>query len=422
LPANINCRPPLPPLNHYQLSTISMLIALIIFYLFALLLVYMGYRSFAGGLEYLRYFRAELRKPAANFTPYVAIFAPCRGRDKNLKSNLSTLFYQKYPEYEIVFVTDDKNDPCVSIIEELRDEFKHLPGVSSKLIIAGSAANESQKVHNLREAVLHAVEKSEVFAFVDSDTRPGADWLKHLVAPLADSQIGAATGYRWFISNRRNFSSELQSVWNASVASALGADTRKNFCWGGSAAIRRDTFEQIGMREKWRGTLSDDFAMTRALKKAGLPIYFVPQCLTASLEDCNFNGLLEFTTRQMKITRVYAPHFWQMSFAGSFVFNAVYILGLFLMISGAAFLLPLAVLLLVSVFSTGKAWLRLSAVRLVLKNYEKELGKQLWTQNTLWLFSPAIFFYNCAAALLSRRIVWRGITYELKSPQETRII
>jgi cellulose synthase/poly-beta-1,6-N-acetylglucosamine synthase-like glycosyltransferase len=398
-----------------------MLIALIIFYFFALLLAYMSYRSFVGGLEYLRYVKNQLAKTESDFTPYAAIFAPCRGRDKNLKSNLSALFYQTYPAYEIVFVTDDKNDLCVAVIEELRDEFKHLPGVTSKLIIAGSAADESQKVHNLREAVLHAAEKSEVFAFVDSDTRPGADWLKYLVAPLENKEIGAATGYRWFISNRRNFSSEMQSVWNASVASALGADVNKNFCWGGSTAIRRETFEKIEMREKWRGTLSDDFALTRALNEANLPIYFAPQCLTASLEDCNFNGLLEFTTRQMKITRVYAPHFWKMSFAGSFVFNAVYISGLAIIIAGAAFWLPLAALLLVSAFSTGKAWLRLSAVQLVLKNCEKELGKQFLTQNTLWLFSPALFFYNALAALLSRKIVWRGITYELKSPQETII-
>ena len=227
-------------------------------------------------------------------------------------------------------MTGDDKDPSVPVIEELLGESAHLPHISGKLIIAGKAAGSGQKVHNLRKAVPHAANEARVFVFLDSDTRPGENWLKNLAAPLEDPEIGAATGYRWFISNKRNFSSEMQSVWNASVASALGANMKNNFCWGGSTAIRRDTFEKIGMREKWRGTLSDDFALTRALNEAGLPIYFVPQCLTASLEDSNFRQLLEFTTRQMKITRVDAPHFWKMSFAGSFVFNTVYILGLFL--------------------------------------------------------------------------------------------
>ncbi len=401
-----------------------MLILLIIFYLFALFLIYQSYRSFVGGLEYLKYFKKELSKPGSNFTPRATIFAPCRGRDENLKTNLAALFCQNYPEYEIIFVTDDAGDVSVSVIEELRAEFEHLANVSGKLVIAGKAANEGQKVHNLRAAVPHASEKSAVFAFVDSDARPGKDWLRYLVAPLEDQKIGAAAGYRWFISKKRNFSSELQSVWNASVASALGANMKSNFCWGGSTAILRKTFENIDMREKWRGTLSDDFAVTRAVKDAGLLVYFVPQCLTASIEDCNFRELLEFTTRQMKITRVYAPQYWKMSFAGSFVFNTVFVSGILLMISGAAFwqrLLALIALVLASLFSIGKSWLRLNAVKLVLKGYEKELKKQFWTQNTLWIISPALFFYNCAAALVSRKIVWRGITYELKSPQETLI-
>lgn len=402
-----------------------MLIVLIIFYVFAAVLVFFSYKSFRGGLEYLRYVKNELAKNESGFAPYAIIFAPCRGRDEDLKANLASLFYQNYPAYEIVFVTDDESDLSVSLIQELRDEFKHLTHISSRLVIAGKAVDCGQKVHNLREAVLHvsenSPENSEVFAFVDSDARPGADWLKHLVAPLANEQIGAATGYRWFISKRRNFSSEMQSVWNASVASALGANMKSNFCWGGSMAIRRDTFEKINMREQWQGTLSDDFAMTNALKDAGLPVYFVPQCLTASFEDVNFRGLLEFTTRQMKITRVYAPHFWRMSFIGSFIFNLVMISGLAIIISGAAFWLPLIALIIVSIFSTGKSWLRLNAVRLVLTGYEKDLKKQLWTQNTLWILSPALFFCNCVAALISQKITWRGITYELRSAKETII-
>ncbi len=399
-----------------------LLIALIVFYFLTLLLIYFSYRSFAGGLEYLRYVKTELGKNEPAFTPYVTIFAPCRGLDENLKANLSALFYQNYPAYEIVFVTDDKSDPCVPVIEELRRKFAPSTHISTKLIIAGTAAGCGQKVHNLREAVLSASGKSEVFAFVDSDARPGENWLRHLAAPLADETVGAVTGYRWFISRRRNFSSEMQSVWNASVASALGANTKNNFCWGGSTAIARGTFEKIHMRREWRGALSDDFAMTRALKEAGLSVHFAPQCLTASFEDCNFSQLLEFTTRQMKITRVYAPHFWKMSFAGSFIFNSVFIFGLFLIISGAAFWPPLTALVLIFLFSTGKSWLRWKAVRLVLTGYEKDLKRQFWTQNTLWILSPALFFYNCIVAWLSRKIIWRGITYELRSPKETIII
>jgi hypothetical protein len=48
--------------------------------------------------------------------------------------------------------------------------------------------------------------------------------------------------------------------------------------------------------------------------------------------------------------------------------------------------------------------------------------KQFFPQNVLWLLTPALFFYNSAAALLSRKMTWRGITYKLISREKTVII
>jgi ceramide glucosyltransferase len=393
-----------------------------LFYFFAAILLLLSFKSFRGGLEYLRFFKSELSKPKSNFTPFVTVIAPCRGLDKGLKKNLLALLEQDYPDYELIFVVDDKKDKSVSVIEEV----SHKDAKTTELIVAPKAHGCSQKVANLREAVLHTSDNSEVFVFVDSDARPSKDWLRFLVAPLQDNAVGAATGYRWFISENPSFASELRSAWNASIASALGPNIKNNFCWGGSMAIRRDVFEQTEMREKWRGTLSDDFAVTRAMNEAGLPIVFVPQALTASIEDCRFQELLEFTTRQMKITRVYAPHLWLLSLFGSAVFcgvmAAAFLIVIFSQKNDLAVLAAIVTIVLVTIFSIGKSWLRLNAVNLVLTKYKTELGRQFWTQNTLWLFTPVLFLYNSVAAWMSRRVKWRGITYELKSSCETVII
>jgi ceramide glucosyltransferase len=396
-----------------------------VFYALAALLVWLSAKSFVSGLAYSRYFKKELARSAAAFTPFVSVVVPCRGVDDGLAENLLAIVEQEYPEYEVIFVVDNINDPAVGAIEEVsRKDAK--TAKKTKLVIASRADGCGQKVENLCEGVLHASDSSQIFVFADSDARPSKEWLRHLVAPLEDESVGAATGYRWFISQMPTFASEMRSVWNASVASALGPNTKSNFCWGGSTAIRRETFERLDVREKWRGTLSDDFALTQTLKDAGLPVIFVPQALTATVEDCTMRELLEFTTRQMKITRVYAGALWLMSLFGT---------GLYLVVMAAAFLIvilsrqndlavwiSLAVMALVAFFSTGKAWLRLNAVKLVLTQYRTELERQFWTQNTLWLLSPVLFFYNSIAALLSRRLTWRGITYELKSPRETVII
>jgi cellulose synthase/poly-beta-1,6-N-acetylglucosamine synthase-like glycosyltransferase len=393
-----------------------------VFYFLAAILILLSVQSLRGGINYYKYFRKELAKPESEFVPFATIFSPCRGLDDGLEKNLTALFGQDYPHFEVLFVVDSIEDESVTVIQKLIAANNH----PAKLIVAGKTTFQGQKVHNLRQAVLEVSDASQVFAFADSDARPSPNWLRNLAAPLANEKIGVATGYRWFISKNGGFASELRSAWNASIASALGVNIKSNFCWGGSMAIRRKTFDELQIREKWRGTLSDDFAVNRAMKDAGLAIYFVPQCLTASVEDCTFHELLEFTTRQMKITRVYSANLWLASFIGSGLFNLIYLWGLFLIIfSGVysfAFWFALITLLSVSFLSTGKAWLRLKAVKLVLKEYENQLNQQFFPQNTLWILSPALFFYNAFRALLSRKIVWRGIVYELTSPNETKII
>ena len=392
------------------------------YYILAAMLIYFSYKSFRGGIDYLKYFKRELAKPQLAYTPFATIIAPCKGLDDGLKENLAALLEQDYPEYEVIFVVDDGTDPAVEVIEEVsRKDAK-----PAKMIVAPKAVDSSQKVANLREAVLHVSDDSEIFVFVDSDARPAKGWLRHLVAPLEDKNIGAATGYRWFISKNLTFASEMQSIWNASIASALGPNTRSNFCWGGSMAIRRDIFERLNIREKWLGTLSDDFVVTRTVKDANLPIYFVPQALTATIEDCGFSELLEFTTRQMKITRVYASNLWLLSFFGSGLFNFVMISSLLIVIFKAAgeieFFAALITLITVGVCSVAKSTLRLNAVRLVLDDHRVEIKRLYWTHNVLTFLTPALFLYNCIAAALSRTLTWRGVTYKLTAADKTEIV
>jgi ceramide glucosyltransferase len=393
-----------------------------LFYFLALLLIYLSFRSFRGGVEYLRYFRRELAKPRPAWTPMVTIIAPCKGVDHGMLANFHALLQQDYPKYEVIFVIDDENDPAAAVIESAwREVERHV-----KLVVAPKAKDSSQKVGNLREGVLHADEQTRVFVFVDSDARPSPEWLRYLVAPLRDDNIGAATSYRWFLSDAPTFAGELRSAWNASIATALGPNEKNNFAWGGSMAILRETFDRLQIRERWQGTLSDDFTVTRAMNEACLGIRFVPQALTVSAGSCTVRELVEFTTRQIKITRVYMPHLWAQSFLGS---------GLFCGVTASAFLIvilsrtntfavwfSIATLGAVSFFSVGKSWLRLRAVRMVLTDHSDALKGQGFTQLTLWLPAAALFLFNCAAALVSRTVRWRENIYKMHSERHTELI
>lgn len=392
---------------------------MLIFYFFAAIQLFVGYKSLRGGIDFLDYFKKELSDEKPKFEPFASVIIPCRGIDTDLEENLRSLFQQHYDRFEIIFVVDDKDDESLPVVLRLIEKKVH-----SRLIIAGKAIDCGQKIHNLRAAVLEIADESQVLVFVDSDARPNKGWLRDLVAPLNDPKIGCTTGYRWFVQKKSGFSTQLRAVWNASIASQLGGTDKNNFCWGGSMAIRRDNFEKLEIREKWNGTLSDDFAVAKALSDWGMPIYFVPQCLTASVEDCGFGELLEFTTRQMKITRVYSTRLWTVSFISALLFISIFWGGFALLFfnSGIHFWITFLLLSLIFILGVWKAWVRLSAVKLILVDYHEEINKQVVPQLILWVFTPMVFLYNNLCALISRKIVWRGIQYELRSAKETVII
>jgi cellulose synthase/poly-beta-1,6-N-acetylglucosamine synthase-like glycosyltransferase len=390
---------------------------LALYFALAALACWFGIQSLLNGFRFAAYVKRETRRPLAEFCPFVSVIVPARGLEPGLPDNLRSLVEQDYPRYEVLFVFDRADDPAIEIAESLKKNG------FTRIVVAGPARESGQKVHNLRVAVTEVDPEAEALVFADTDARPGKNWLRRLVAPLADDTIGASTGYRWFLPVNGGIASRLRGVWNASVASALGSDTSKNFCWGGSTAIRRATFERLGISEHWRGTVSDDFTISRVLREAKLPIHFTPNCLVPSIGDCDFKELLEFTTRQIKITRVYSAHLWLPLLLGSALFTLVFFGGILLLslqiLSGV---LPLLVLLLIFLLGATKAFVRWRAVRIPLAAYRSMMNRDLPAHLFLWPIASLLYLYNAIVAGFSQRINWRGITYDLKSPSEAVII
>jgi cellulose synthase/poly-beta-1,6-N-acetylglucosamine synthase-like glycosyltransferase len=377
-----------------------------------------GLYSIRASLRYRAYVRKAAlasggERGAGAAPPEVLLIVPCCGEEEDLERNLESLLAQSYPSFRVRFAVESRSDGALPVIDRLIA--RHRGKV--ELVIAGPAAGEGQKVRNLL-AALEDREAVEVLAFADSDGRPEADWLLRLVRPLESSagDLGATSSYRFYLPEPATFSTLLRSVWNASVLTLLG-DHDRNFAWGGSMAIRADVFERIGVAEAWRGALSDDYALTHAVRDAGLRVEFVPGAMIESRGKVGFLELCSWSARQIQITRVYWPSLFRVAGATNVLYAAFLVLAPLEGSPAATTLLGLVLL--------GSLWsgrIRARAIADLVPRFRSAIRRRLWAYTILAPLGSLLTVQGVVRALASRRVEWRGKVYEMISPRETSIL
>ncbi|HEV8484247.1 MAG TPA: glycosyltransferase [Blastocatellia bacterium] len=391
-------------------------------YVLIALLIAQGAFSLIEGLQFRAFVRRALREAAGDFTPKATIIAPCKGLDCDLEANVRALFNLDYPDYDIIFAIASADDPSRPLLDQVIADHPERP---AEVVVAGLSDERSEKVNNLLAALKHVGLLTEALIFVDLDARVTPAWLRALVSPLDQTRVGAATGYRWYFARQGGFWSSMLSAWNGSVATTLG-DHGRNFAWGGSTGIMRETFDRIGVEDLWKGAVSDDYSLTRAVQRAGLRVTFQPRCLVASPERASLASLLEFTTRQVTITRVYRPAVWWTGFASHLLFCAGFFGGFAIAMSrafrGDSATGLLAMLGVIYILGSIKGWLRIVSAAEVLSGIAGELKGLWWMFCLLWPLVSVLFLCNFVGSAVTRRIVWRGVSYEMRSSSETRVV
>jgi len=391
-----------------------------------------------------RYALKKYAKKRSWYRLRTVLIVPCKGLDPDFQKNVTSFFKQDYENYILWFVVADKSDTAYTELCKLKNQLSQSSKARDvQILIAGRIRNLkeannvgekreiydkacSQKIHNLLYCYERIGDDIEVLAFADSDIYVRQDWLSHLVWPLRQADIGASSGYRWFIPKKNNLASLALSAVNAKVAQLLG-NTPYNQAWGGSMAIRADIFRRVGLDKIWQKALSDDFSLTYAVKKAGMRVAFSPACLAASYESTTWKELFEFGRRQFLITRIYAPGTWWFG-----LFSSLYsILGLWvgagLAIYAAAIQdknahLFIAVPVVFFISQLVRAILRQRMIGKLLKKDLPQM-KAAITADILgfWVWSFLLLALITSSAF-GRTIRWRGIRYKLLGPTETIVI
>ena len=360
----------------------------------------LAFLSLIGERKRANYVAACLARQPKEF-PRAAVIVPVKGEDDGLRENLAALAALDYPDYDLVIAAKTADDIPRGV----------LPPRATIVLAHGDDLDASEKVQNLIAAVKAAGNRAHIFAFADSDGRVTPRWLRALIVPLEDPKVGASTGYRWFAPEPPTFWSLMRAVWDAAALSRFGAGDAP-FVWGGSMAIRKETFFEVGGFAAWKNAISDDYALSAAVHRAGLRIAWAPGAMVPSRERLSMVRFLAWARRQMTLTRFYRPGLWWPALGA----HVIYCAGMAASIAASIRGNRLAEWALVAQLSPGmlKGLNRATVAKAALPEYEAWFKRHSWVHAIWTPLATWIWLIVLAASAVGNTIRWRGYTYRLE--------
>jgi len=254
-----------------------------------------------------RYFRAAPNQDAANieFLGPVSILKPIRGLDPDAYENFASFCRLDYRDYEILFCVDSADDPAVPIIEKLSRDF---PQCRIRILFGSGRDAPNDKVAKL--ARLAGEAEHELLVISDSDVRVRPDYLRTVVAPLADPEVGAVTCF-YVPADDTTLVHSLQSVgmvsdFYAGILVARQLDGVK-FALGPTIATSRARLAGFGGYAAIENRPADDLLVGRLIAEQGYEVKLLPYSILTVPDYHSVRDLFHKRLRWIVVMRHMRP-------------------------------------------------------------------------------------------------------------------
>jgi len=336
--------------------------------------------------------------------PPVSILKPLRGTDPEMYESFRSHCLQDYSEYELLFGVSDPADPAIELANRLQLEF---PQCAVRLLVCRENLGANVKVSNLAQMLPQA--RYECLIVNDSDIRVPPDYLRCVLAPLADPSIGLVTCLYRGIANR-TLGSRLESL-GISTDFCPGVLVARQlqgikFGLGSTLAFRRSDLQAIGGFEAVVDYLADDYEIGKRIAALGRKVELSDVVVETFLPTYTMAGFFDHQLRWARTIR--DSRFWGY-------------LGL-----GITFGLPWAVLALILAGGAAWAWGLLAATVVMRAAVAIYVGQSVLHDRQVMRLLPLIPLRDCLAALVwlvsfaGHTVSWRGDSFQLQNGKLAR--
>jgi ceramide glucosyltransferase len=350
-------------------------------------------------------FRSERRKVLpllANASyPPVSVLKPVHGMEAQLRENIESFFRLDYPGYEILFAADEPDDTALNVIREVSARYPHIP---CQILVTGKPPWPNPPAYCFYRMTELAA--NEILVTSDSDVEVEPSYLREVVAPLLNPDVGMVTClYRG--KNAAGFWSGLTAIGMSveMTAGVLVANLLEGmkFGLGPTIAVKKEAVHRIGGYQVLGDYFANDFMIGNLIEKAGYRVVLSHHVIDHVVNQNSFGKMWDNQIRWAKSTRYSRPkgHFG----------------------SGLIFAIPFGIFGLIGALLLGKPLLGLVLLGLAVANRiiasclvgwavvrDPVALKQFW----LYPLRDLLGFIVWIASYTGARAVWRDSRYELR--------
>ncbi len=231
-----------------------------------------------------------------DFTPPVSLYKPLHGLERDLYEILAGFCRQDYPE--ILFGVGDRDDPAVQVVEQLRRDF---PCVAIRLLIADRRYGTNRKVDSLDK--MYREMRYNYLAISDSDMRVDKDYLRRIMAPFRDPDVGLVTCF-YRCEPGGTMASTFEAIGSTGEfhPSAMVARLLEGvkFAFGSTMATRKELVEAIGGFPVLADYQGDDYEIGNRVAALGREVVISPYVVHTLLPADSWRTMIQHQFRWVR--------------------------------------------------------------------------------------------------------------------------